>query len=118
MSSERGRGKPPWIPTPEIMAEVEKLASRGMTKQQIADCLDISYQTLNEKSKEYDDFAEAIKRGKAKGISHVTNKLLENVDNANVTAQIFYLKCQAKWQEKDAMDLNIVHHEKWIDELK
>lgn len=90
-------GRPKWIPPdPE---KVESLAARGLTLQQIAHCLGISYQTLNEASKEYVEFAEAIKRGKDKGISIVANSLFEAAKKGNVTAMIFFLKCSAKWKE-------------------
>ncbi len=92
-------GRPAWIPTPEIMEQVESYASAGLTKQQIADCLGISYETLNEKTKEYTEFSESIKRGQAKGIAMVANELVKNVKIGNVTAQIFFLKCRAGWKE-------------------
>lgn len=115
MMTKRGRGQPKWIPDAEILKKVEALAGQGLTKENIANCLGISYQTLNERSKEYADFSDALKRGKAKGLAEVTDALLKNVKLGNVTAQIFYLKCQGKWKEereeektqaeKDAMDI-------------
>ena len=94
-------GKKPWIPTAEDIQKVESLASRGMEQQDIALCLGIGESTLYAKMHEIPDFQEAIKRGKAKGIARVTNALLKNVDTGNVTAQIFYLKCQAKWKDTE-----------------
>lgn len=94
-------GKPPWIPTEEDIKKVESLAARGMDQQDIALCLGICPQTLSQKKSEFVLLDEAIKRGKAKGIAHVTAQLLKNIDNSNVTAQIFYLKCKAKWREAD-----------------
>lgn len=92
-------GGKPWIPTEEELKKVESLAARGMLQQDIALCLDIHPATLSEKKGQLDSLNEAIKRGKAKGIARVTNALLKNIDTGNVTAQIFYLKCQAKWME-------------------
>jgi hypothetical protein len=94
-------GRPPWIPTKEILEQVETYASRGLTKQQIADCLGIHYDTLNEKSKAYPDFSEAIKIGQAKGIAHVANLLITSAEQMNVSAQIFYLKSRAKWSDQN-----------------
>ena len=97
MAEKRGRGRPKWVPPdPE---KVESLAARGLTLEQVASCLGISYQTLNEASKEYTDFAEAIKRGQNKGVSIIANALFESGKQGNTTAQIFYLKCRAKWKE-------------------
>ncbi len=93
-------GKPAWIPTPEILKQVESYGSLGMTSEQIADCLGIAMSTLCLKQNQYAEFLEAIKRGKAKGIAMVTSELVKNVKAKNVTAQIFYLKCQAKWREE------------------
>ena len=110
---KRKGGRPAFAVTPEIIAKVESLAARGMTSEQIADCLGISYQTLNEKSKIYAEFSDAIKQGKAKGIANVTAALLKNVGTGNVAAQIFYLKCQAKWRE---LELEKKEEEKLSDE--
>lgn len=75
-----------------------------MEQQDIALCLGIHPGTLSMKKGQLADLNEAIKRGKAKGIARVTNALLKNIDIGNVTAQIFYLKCQAKWMEAKADD--------------
>lgn len=91
--------RPEWIPTPERIEQVESYASLGLTKLQIADCLGISYDTLNEKCKEYSEFSEALKRGESKGIAMVANELVKNAKVGNVTAQIFFLKCRAGWKE-------------------
>jgi hypothetical protein len=98
-------GRPAWIPDQDAIEKVESLAARGMTKEQIADCLGIHYDTLNEKCKTYAEFSDAIKRGTAKGIANVTAALMRNVSKDNVTAQIFYLKCKGDWKEaKDGLD--------------
>ena len=108
--------RPAWIPTPERIIEVEKLASRGLTKEQIADCLGIHYDTLNEKSKAYPEFAEAIKRGQASGIDQVANSLFENAMKGNVTAQIFFMKARAKWSDGSNDDKE--KDEKMVSEFK
>lgn len=97
-------GRPNWTPTPEILAEIEEMGSLGMTSQQIADALGFSVTTLCNKQNEYVEFLEAIRRGKARGIQFVASKLKENVKNSNVTAQIFYLKCQAQWRDQEIKD--------------
>lgn len=102
MQERNKGGRPPWIP-PEP-DKVESLAARGLTLEQIANCLGISYQTLNEKSKEYAEFADAIKRGRDKGISIVANALFEGAKSGNTTAQIFFLKARAKWYENELID--------------
>lgn len=89
------------------LKQVESLASRGMTKAQIADALGISERTLYTQQAENAEFAEAIKRGKAKGIATISNALFENAKKGNTAAQIFFLKAQAGWREKDALDVQV-----------
>jgi hypothetical protein len=93
-----------WEPSEEELKKIESLAARGMEQQDIALCLGIHPGTLSMKKAVIGELDEAIKRGKAKGIARVTNALLKNVDIGNVTAQIFYLKTQAKWREQDDRD--------------
>lgn len=81
------------------LKQVEALAANGLTQQQIADSLGISVDTLYSRKRENKDFQEAIKRGKAKGIAIVTNKLMGKIKNGNTTAIIFFLKSQAGWKE-------------------
>lgn len=99
-------GRPRWTPDKEAIEKVEALAAHGLTREQIADCLGISYQTLNEKCKEYSEFSDAFIKGKAKGIAQVTQALLKNVAKGNVTAQIFFLKAQAGWIEAKPTTIN------------
>jgi len=94
-------GRPPWIPTPEIMEQAESYASRGLKKKEIAIALGISRETMNEKCKEYPQFSDAIKRGRAKGLAHVANLLIKNAEAMNVSAQIFYLKAIGKWSDQN-----------------
>ena len=87
------------------LAQVEILASRGLTKEQIADALGISQTTLYTRQRESADFVEAIKRGKAKAISFVAGKLQKLIDEGNLGAICFYLKTQGGWSEKSEMTL-------------
>jgi hypothetical protein len=99
MKEKRPKGKPPIEITPDMISKAENYASRGLTKEQIAHCLGMGCSTLFEKINDYPDLADALKRGKSKGIAMVADNLLKNVENGNVTAQIFFLKCQAGWKE-------------------
>lgn len=110
---ENNPGRPPFEITPDIIEQVESYAARGLSKRQIALCLGISYQTLNEKSKAYSDFSYALKRGRSKGVAHVANQLIKNAENGNVTAQIYYLKCQGgkRWRDKEVKEVILQTHE-------
>jgi len=114
-------GRPPWIPTKKILEEVESYAALGLTKEQIANCLGISYQTLNEKSKEYSEFAEAIKRGLDKGIARMANLLIKHAEAGSVPSVIFFLKARAKWSDQNKDEDNDGTKDlmsKLIDKLK
>lgn len=44
-------------------------------------------------------FSDAVKRGRARGISYVAGKLIERIREGNVSATIFYLKARANWSD-------------------
>lgn len=102
------------------LAKVEALAANGLTQQQIADSLGISERTLYKNKKENAEIAEAIKRGRNKGIAYVTNALMSKIKSGNVTAMIFYLKTQAGWKETNVNEITgtVVNHNVEIDEDK
>ena len=89
------------------LAKVEALASRLLSKEQIAISLGISERTLYTNQKESAEFAEAIKRGREKGVATVANKLVESAIEGNTTAQIFILKTHGGQDWKDKQDVNL-----------
>jgi len=86
------------------LKQVESLAANGLTQEQIAAALGISETTLHQRKRDSADFAAAIKRGKAKGIALVTNKLMESIKGGNMTGMIFFLKTQAGWKETNVQE--------------
>lgn len=82
------------------LGEVERLAGLGLSEEQIGQALGVSQATITRRKQDTDDFADAIKKGRAAGIAHVTNQLREQIDNGNVTATLFFLKCKAGWTEQ------------------
>lgn len=111
--------RPKFEITEEIIKKAESLAANGLTKQEIADCLDIHYDTLNEKTKQYPEFSAAIIRGKSKGIGMMANNLVKLAKGGNAAANIFWLKARAKWKEgdEDVADM-IAKAEKTLNEVK
>ena len=105
-------GRPRFEITPEILQEVEEMAGRGLTVSQIASCLGISPATIYNKQAQYLEFLEAIKKGKAVGLSKVTNALFENatVEKDNV-AIIYYLNNRDKenWSNKNEFAATVEH---------
>lgn len=86
------------------IAKVEELASRGLTKEQVARALGISSRTLQRKQKTNAQIEEAYQRGKVQGISNVANALYEKAMEGNTTAQIFFLKCNG-WKEASELEV-------------
>ena len=125
-------GRPPFEITEEVCKKAKSLAAQGMNLEQIANCLGIHYDTLNEKKKEFSEFSESIKEGQAQGIGIITSKLFgrgkgvtlsktvtvekdgksESTTTTtdilpDVTAQIFYLKNRAGWTDRSEIDHSI-----------
>ena len=86
--------------TPEVLEKAEAAAARGLTSEQIAECLGISKATLQRRNKDSEPFADAIKKGRAEGIRQVANSLFEQAIAGNTAAAIFFLKTRAGWSEK------------------
>lgn len=92
---------------PIDVKEVEKLASRGLTQEQIVDSLGISVQTFINRKKANIELMEAIKRGRASGLKEVTNALFDAAISGNVAAQIFFLKNRAPEEWRDKVDITV-----------
>ena len=105
-------GRPKFEITPKVIKEVEEMAGRGLTVSQIASCLGISPSTFYLKQAEFSEFSETIKKGKAVGLSKVTNALFENatVEKDNV-AIIYYLNNRDKenWSNKNEFAATVEH---------
>lgn len=86
-------GRPAYKPTDEHRERVETLGAYGVQNEAIAKLLRISPNTLVKHfSRELDD-ASTLANAKVAGF------LFENARAGNVTAQIFWLKCRARWKE-------------------
>lgn len=85
--------------------QVEELAGRGLTRHQIAAALGMCPATLYNRQNDDPEFAKALERGKAQTIAMVAGKLMDQVNEDNLAAIIFYLKSQAGWSEKQNIEL-------------
>lgn len=81
------------------LVKVEELASQGLTFEQIAMNLGVSYKTIQNNKRENADFAAAIERGKAAGIQQVANSLFKAAAGGHIEAAKFYLARRAGWSE-------------------
>lgn len=92
--------------TAKELRQIEYLA-RFHTHEQIADILEIGSRTLRRKMQTDPRALAAYKKGRGKLIGVVARSLVMNAIGGNVTAQIFFLKCQAGWRETDPKQLPI-----------
>jgi DNA-binding CsgD family transcriptional regulator len=79
--------------------EIEVLAGRGLTEQEICLCLGISRVTLYRRKRDTEAVKEAIQRGKAKAHAVVANVLFERCKEGDMTAIIWYQKTCCGWRE-------------------
>lgn len=82
------------------LAEVEKLASRGLTQEQIAYAMGSSPAVFYNRKAKSKEFQEAVKRGKMRGVAVMANAMFEHGKEGNTAAMIFWMKNNAGWRDK------------------
>lgn len=101
MAGKGKRGRPAWVPTPEIFAQVEGMAGRFLKEEQIATLLGLAPTTFVEKKKEFPELSEAIRRGRAKVAVNISNKIYEQAMAGNTTLLVFLGKSVVGLKEND-----------------
>src|SRR5690625_2647106 len=96
-------GRPPIVLTDEQIAQVEALGA-VLSIEQIADYFGMSKTTFYAIMERQPEVSERYKRGKAKAIGTVSQGLIQQEREGNITAAIFYLKTQAGWRETQAIE--------------
>lgn len=89
--------------TPEQMSQIEGLAS-VLSQDQMADYFGITRPTFAAMRDRDPEVALRYQRGRAKAIGSIGNGLLQQAQDGNMTAAIFYLKTQAGWTERQAIE--------------
>ena len=92
-------GRPPYFKTDEDAKTVEALAIAGVKQSLIADIVKISEPTLRK------NFRRELDTSKARANAIISQALFKKAKDGNVVAQIFWLKTQAGWKEKNALAL-------------
>lgn len=87
------------------LKKVEQLAQYCDNEEEIALALGVSYSTLRNRKREFDEFNTAIKKGKAKANTFVGGKLMEKIKEGDTASIIFYLKTRCKWTEKQQLEV-------------
>jgi hypothetical protein len=86
-----------WTPDENTVKKIEFLAGQGLSIEQISHVLNISRDTFDRYWKNPDnpmsaDIADAINRGRSKGVGVAVNSLFENVKRGELGSIIWYLK--------------------------
>ena len=87
---------------------LEYLASLNMGTMDICRNLGISWDTFDRNKKRKAEFAEALQRGKAKGLQRATSRLMDKIDDGEFQAIQFYLKNadSDNWSDKNEVQHN------------
>lgn len=89
----------PHEPTEAQKAEVRALASMGIPHDQISAYIGIDKKTL------YKYYREILDRSKIQANMKMAQCLFQQAQNGSTPAAIFWLKVQAGWQDKQAVDV-------------
>lgn len=87
------------------LRKVEEYAQVCNNEEEIANALGISYTTLKARKRESDQFASAIKRGKAKANVFVGGKLMQKIKDGDTASIIFYMKSRCGWKETSRQEI-------------
>ncbi len=98
-------GRPAKLPAIDL-AQVEIIASLGLTDSEIAIILGISERALNYWKKNGPDFLQSLKRGKLKADFQIAKSLYEKAKAGDTTAMIFWLKNRQpdRWRDRQQLE--------------
>ncbi|HEV8448567.1 MAG TPA: hypothetical protein VGQ44_17175 [Gemmatimonadaceae bacterium] len=88
------------------LRQIERLA-RYLTQEQIASVLEVPTRTLQRRLQEDTRAVAAYKRGKNETVAAVARSLVFQALSGNITAAIFFLKCQGGWRETDPRQIPV-----------
>ena len=96
------RGRKALILTQDQINQVEHLAALNMGIMDICRSLGISWSAFDKNRKKKQEINDALERGKAKGLTRATSKLMEKIEDGEFQAIQFYLKSadRERWAEK------------------
>ena len=81
--------------TPEIVQEVEECGARGLTIEETAHCVGLKPSIMYKKEALQGAIREGLMRGRARGLNRMTGYLIDQAEQGNAHAVIFYLKNRA-----------------------
>jgi hypothetical protein len=98
VSAKRGRGRPAKRPSPDMVAQVERLAAVGLNEQEMALVLDMHRETFAKYKPVF--FDTAIAKGRAVGKMSSGLVVMREMNRGNMTAVIWYEKTRCGYHEK------------------
>lgn len=94
------RGPQAWEPSEEEVSKIRLYSGLGSTQEQIASMIGKSVDTIMSRPAA----REAYEIGKAETIAKVAGTLVKKALSGDTASAIFYLKTQAGWKEKTAVE--------------
>ena len=88
---------------------IGELAGLGLSKDQIAECLDMSRSSFYKCMQKNTDFRDSLERGRSKAVMEIRNALYKSALAGNVKAQIYFLKCRdsQNWNVTKRVELDV-----------
>ena len=102
------RGPKPRQITRDFLTEVEHLAARGLSQQQVCHALGFSETWWYDANQKNSDISDSFKRGQAKGLAEVSNAIYEQALNGSTGAACFFLKNRDPDRWSDVKSVNAV----------
>ena len=102
------RGPKPRQITRDFLTEVEHLAARGLSQQQVCHALGFSETWWYDAKQKNSDISDSFKRGQAKGLAEVSNAIYEQALNGSTGAACFFLKNRDPDRWSDVKSVNAV----------
>lgn len=86
------------------ISRVEEYAAQGLSQAEICLCLGISEDTLSRRKADSAAIADAIKTGKAKAASEISNKLYQMAKSGDLGAIIWYEKTRRGLSDRQVIE--------------
>ena len=101
-------GPKPRTLTKELLDQIERHASRGLSQQQVYHALGFSETWWYDAKQKNSDISDSFKRGQAKGLAEVSNAIYEQALNGSTGAACFFLKNRDPDRWSDVKSVNAV----------
>ena len=101
-------GPKPRTLTRELLDQIERHASRGLSQLQVCHALGFSETWWYDAKQKNSEISDSFKRGQAKGLAEVSNAIYEQALNGSTGAACFFLKNREPDRWSDVKSVNAV----------